>query len=185
MGHRDIGKLVVNFGFHQNWYPTFIAIWWWSYWKYCVCVDESVNLISSGSGNQWTVEIVRFSPNPSSWWCWAHPPWVSINPIFCRDYLSCVLEAWAHEEVWFYQHHKDNQQHTTIIEVEVHIRAKLFALRQLVDQDPSRLHTNNMSWWLPVVGRNGVGWLTQPDERALEPFRDNCWSIRLPYGCPQ
>ena len=27
-----------------------------------------------------------------------------------------------------------------------------------------RLHTNNMCWWLPVVGRNGVGRLTQPDE---------------------
>ena len=27
-----------------------------------------------------------------------------------------------------------------------------------------RLHTNNMSWWLPVFGRNGVGRLTQTDE---------------------
>ena len=27
-----------------------------------------------------------------------------------------------------------------------------------------RLHTNNMSWWLPVFGRNGVGRLTQIDE---------------------
>ena len=26
------------------------------------------------------------------------------------------------------------------------------------------LHTNDMSWWLPIVGQNGVGRVTQPDE---------------------
>ena len=39
------------------------------------------------------------------------------------------------------------------------------------------LHTNNMSRWLHIVRRNGVGWLMRPDKPMLRV------NFVVPYGC--